>query len=274
MPAFFGDEGSGGGFGEGELHASRHADGGTDEVVISEGNLSFTDVTTNNASTTKHGLLKKLSNTSTEFMNGQGDWATPAASITDHDHTGDSGDGGLLGTYIRYTLFDAKGDIIAASAADTGARLAVGSNNQVLMAASGETTGLKWAHPVVTNSMNQLAADVTMTSADTFYDGPSLSLVAATWLIMYSVHVLNGQVTGQDHTTKLWDGSTVWASTCISHNGSGDAQHSGTAIITLGSTTTVKVSVASKGAASTILKAAANNGAGDNASTLVAVRIA
>lgn len=45
---------------------------------------------------------------------------------------------------IPATIFDAKGDIIAASAADTAARLAVGSNGKLLVAASGETTGLKW----------------------------------------------------------------------------------------------------------------------------------
>jgi hypothetical protein len=52
------------------------AGGGT----LDEDALALTDVTTNNSSTTKHGLLKKLSNVSTEFMNGQGNWATPASS--------------------------------------------------------------------------------------------------------------------------------------------------------------------------------------------------
>lgn len=48
-------------------------------------------------------------------------------------------------TGIAATIFDAKGDIIAATAADTAARLAVGSNGQVLTADSAESTGLKWA---------------------------------------------------------------------------------------------------------------------------------
>jgi hypothetical protein len=48
---------------------------------------------------------------------------------------------------IPATLLDAKGDLIVASASDTAARLAVGSNGQVLTADSAEATGTKWATP-------------------------------------------------------------------------------------------------------------------------------
>lgn len=51
------------------------------------------------------------------------------------------------GSAINPNIVDAKGDIIAATAADTVARLAVGSNNQVLTADSSTATGLKWATP-------------------------------------------------------------------------------------------------------------------------------
>jgi hypothetical protein len=43
------------------------------------------------------------------------------------------------------SLVDAKGDLLVASADDTLARLAVGSNNQVLVADSAATNGVKWA---------------------------------------------------------------------------------------------------------------------------------
>lgn len=45
---------------------------------------------------------------------------------------------------IKPSLVDAKGDLLAGTAADTVGRLAVGTNGFVLTAASGETTGLKW----------------------------------------------------------------------------------------------------------------------------------
>ena len=45
---------------------------------------------------------------------------------------------------IPKTIVDAKGDLIAATAADTVARLAVGTNDQVLIADSTAATGLKW----------------------------------------------------------------------------------------------------------------------------------
>lgn len=46
---------------------------------------------------------------------------------------------------IQAVIFDAKGDLIVASAADTAARLPVGSNGQILTAASTATYGVQWA---------------------------------------------------------------------------------------------------------------------------------
>ena len=46
---------------------------------------------------------------------------------------------------IKATIVDAKGDLIAATAADTVARLAVGTDGQVLTADAASAAGVKWA---------------------------------------------------------------------------------------------------------------------------------
>lgn len=51
------------------------------------------------------------------------------------------------GTAIPATIADAKGDLLVATAADTIARVAVGTNGQVLTANSALTAGVGWATP-------------------------------------------------------------------------------------------------------------------------------
>lgn len=52
--------------------------------------------------------------------------------------------GEAAGGGISETIVNAKGDLIAATAADTVARLPVGTDGQYLKAASGQATGLQW----------------------------------------------------------------------------------------------------------------------------------
>jgi hypothetical protein len=61
-------------------NATHNHENGAGGGQLDEDALALTDVTTNNAATTKHGFLKKLSNTATEYMNGAGNWAVPTGT--------------------------------------------------------------------------------------------------------------------------------------------------------------------------------------------------
>jgi hypothetical protein len=74
------------------------------------------------------------------------------------------------------TAFDAKGDLIAGTGADTFARLAVGTNGHTLVADSAEATGLKWAAPASGGGMTLIQE--TVASANT---GISFTGIAGTY---------------------------------------------------------------------------------------------
>ena len=77
---------------------------------------------------------------------------------------------------IQPTIVDAKGDLITATAADTPARLAVGTNGQLLSADSTAATGLAWtAAPssggmtlITTTTFNNTAATYTYSSLGSY----------------------------------------------------------------------------------------------------------
>jgi hypothetical protein len=79
------------------------------------------------------------------------------------------------GNAINKTIVDAKGDIIAATAADTVSRLAVGANDTVLVADSSTATGLKWAAPAsggmtLISTTTLTGASVSLTSIPQTYN--------------------------------------------------------------------------------------------------------
>jgi hypothetical protein len=91
---------------------------------------------------------------------------------------------------IPPTIVDAKGDLIAATAADTVARLAVGANNTVLTADSSTATGLKWAsatQAVTAVGGAEVLTNQTTTSAsytDLATAGPAVTITTGTSVIV------------------------------------------------------------------------------------------
>lgn len=90
-----------------------------------------------------------------------------------------------MATMVPKTIVDAKGDIIAATAADTVARLAVGTNGQTLVADSTASTGLKWATPAsgmtLLSTTSLSGASVTISVTTSSYNFLYLEFVGVTY---------------------------------------------------------------------------------------------
>lgn len=174
------------------------------------------------------------------------------------------------------TTWAAKGDLIVGTANDTAAVLTVGTNDYVLTAASGEATGLKWAAVAsgLTTASATLGANVTLTTAGTYYDGPSVSCAAGDWMFVTVVSCQDN--TGvAEFNTKLWDGTTIYASPTVYGAAAGlTEQIVAIAKVTLASTTTVKMSVTNSTRNGGTIRADGAGGGGNNASWLLGWKVA
>jgi hypothetical protein len=86
------------------------------------------------------------------------------ASNTDLDYTWVTTDDANA---IQNAIVDAKGDLIAASAADTPARLAVGTTGQTIVADSTAATGLKYSNNAPLGGMAVISNGTALTGATT-----------------------------------------------------------------------------------------------------------
>jgi hypothetical protein len=122
---------------------------------------------------------------------------------------------------IQPTLLTAKGDLISATAASTVARLAVGSDAQILVADSTASTGLKWATPagssltiaqIASGSLSTISTQVTGLSAYdslTIYIEPAFSVYANDLTFGFNNTITNTDYTyngdaSTGHSTGAW----------------------------------------------------------------------
>jgi len=88
------------------------------------------------------------------------------------------------GAGIPASTVDAKGDLLAGTADDTVARLAVGSNGQVLMANSAQATGLEWAYLLQDNIFINGGFDVWQRTTDDTGVTTTRKYVADRWGVL------------------------------------------------------------------------------------------
>jgi hypothetical protein len=118
-----------------------------------------------------------------------------------------SGSAWVAATGISPTIVDAKGDLIAATAADTVSRLAVGANATVLTADSAQATGMKWAAAAGGGKVLQVVSTTfstqTITGQSDIYGDTGLTLAITPTLNTSKILVLVAQSVG------LLAGSTI-----------------------------------------------------------------
>jgi hypothetical protein len=130
-------------------HQSTHNDGGSDALKLDD--LATPDDNTDlDATSTRHGLLPKLSGTATQYLNGTGSWSTPSGGNTEFvsiDNT-DSPYTNVAGNDGKVVLCDDSSGAItvnlqaAATAGDgyTVGFLKTSSSNYVLIDPNGSET--------------------------------------------------------------------------------------------------------------------------------------
>ena len=131
---------------------------------------------------------------------------------------------------IQPTIVDAKGDLITAVAADTPARLAVGTNGQVLTADSTTATGLKWAtassggFPASTSftpTVTSQGGSITTYTASGFYQTSGKLVVATYKILLTNVGTASGTMTVTLPVTAVTLTNGNWVGICYEYNTSG-----------------------------------------------------
>jgi hypothetical protein len=129
-------------------------------------------------------------------------WATPASTSVAHlDDIGDvtaptpadqqvvawdsGGSAWMPKNAVMQSLADAKGDLVAASAADTFGRLAAGTDGQILTADSAQTLGIKWAAAALGGDLTRLF-DTTLGSNGSLDTGAGAIATTKRHLLVYA----------------------------------------------------------------------------------------
>lgn len=187
-----------------------------------------------------------------------------------------SGGGGVTPPSSLQTYYNGGASVGSEAGLNFGALIsAYGIANTVTDNPGGSRVDLSQSVSLSTLS-NLLGANVNMTSANTYVDGPTVTLTGgagAVWVLGGGVLVKQPSVGRVE--AKLWDGTTVYSATELEISGTNvSTPLTLFGIVTLaGATAVLKISAASQVAAAVMLSNLQSNGPGNFASYLYAFRI-
>jgi len=131
--------------------------------------------------------------------------------------------------------------VLAVAGGGTGATTAAGARTNLDLYSTSEVDALVDAAMTTANST--LTSSVLLSSANTYYDGPSVTLAAGTWFVHAFAYFSSVAATPDDLIRmKLCSSTTVYAGSASNDMLAQGRSMSVSAIITLGAETTIKLS--------------------------------
>lgn len=128
---------------KGVTNGDSHDHAGGDGAAITDANLSTSDITTNDVSTTKHGFAPKAPNDATKYLDGQGNYTVPpgTGAPTTADYWVETANGSLSAEVVVGTTGITTTTVASRQAAAKAGRVFLPSNGFYVY----RDTGSAWA---------------------------------------------------------------------------------------------------------------------------------